>query len=92
MANQKPHRLHSAAKHMRADAKKRLMNRSRKSQIHTAENALNAAIEAGNKEAIPALLSRCFSMLDKAAKTNVIHQNKADRKKGRLFARVAKMA
>ena len=47
MANQKPHRLHSAAKHMRADAKKRLMNRSRKSQIHTAENALNSAISAG---------------------------------------------
>lgn len=92
MASQKPHRLHSAAKHMRADLKKRAMNRSRKSQIHTSEVALNAAIDAGNKEAIPALLARCFSMLDKAAKTNVIHQNKADRKKARLSARVAKMA
>ena len=90
MANQKPHRLHSAAKHMRADAKKRTMNRARKSQIHTSEKNLDAAIEAGKKDELKDLLSRCFAMLDKAAKTNVIHQNKADRKKSRLAARVAK--
>ncbi len=30
--------------------------------------------------------------LDKAAKKGTIHQNKADRKKARLVARVAKMA
>lgn len=92
MANTKPHRLHSAAKHMRADARKRTMNRARKSRVHTAENALDAAIAAGNKEEAKNLLSQCFAQLDKAAKTSVIHQNKADRKKGRLFARVAKMA
>jgi len=92
MANTKPHRLPSAAKHMRADAKKRTMNRARKSRIHTSENALNAAIAAGNKEQVKTLLSECFAQLDKAAKTSVIHKNKADRKKSRLAARVAKMA
>ncbi len=92
MANTKPHRLPSAAKHMRADARKRTVNRARKSRIHTAENALNEAINAGKKDEAQNLLSLCFAQLDKAAKTKVIHQNKADRKKGRLFARVAKMA
>ena len=92
MANQKPHRLPSAAKHMRADARKRAMNRARKDKIHDAEKALNAAIAANQKDGIQELLSTCFSQLDKAAKTKVIHKNKADRKKARLFARVAKMA
>ena len=57
-----------------------------------AEKALNAAIAANQKDGIQELLSACFSQLDKAAKTRVIHPNKADRKKSRLFARVAKMA
>lgn len=92
MANQKPHRLHSAARHMRADARKRTMNRLHKSRIHTAELALDAALKEGKKDEIPALLSNCFSQLDKAAKGNVIHKNKADRKKARLTARVAKAA
>ena len=92
MATQKPHRLPSAAKHMRADARKREFNRARKERIHDTEKALNAAIAANKKDGIQELLSACFAQLDKAAKTKVIHKNKADRKKSRLFARVAKMA
>jgi len=92
MATQKPHRLPSAAKHMRADARKREMNRARKERIHDTEKALNAAIAGNKKDGIQELLAACFAQLDKAAKTNVIHKNKADRKKARLFARVAKMA
>lgn len=92
MANSKPSRLPSAAKHMRADARKRAFNRARKTKVHDAEKELNAAIAAGNKEAVVSLLSKCYSQLDKAAKTGVIHKNKADRKKARLAARIAKMA
>ncbi len=92
MANSKPSRLPSAAKHMRADARKRTFNRARKTKVHDCEKALNAAIAAGNKEEVVKLLSACYSQLDKAAKTGVFHKNKADRKKGRLAARVAKMA
>ena len=91
MATQKPHRLHSAAKHMRADARKRDMNRARKTKIHDAEKALNAAVASSNLDEAKKLLQECFSQLDKAAKTKVIHHNKADRKKSRLFARVAKI-
>ena len=76
MANSKPHRLPSAAKHMRADARKRAYNRARKVKVRDSEKSLNAIIAAG----------------DKGAKTGVIHKNKADRKKARLAARVAKMA
>ena len=52
-----------------------------------------AAKEAGKATdkafAVATALSKCFSELDKAAKVGVIHDNKADRKKSRLVARVA---
>ena len=55
-----------------------------------------AAKEAGKtidaNTAIDFALSKCFSELDKAAKKGVIHPNKADRKKSRLTAMVAKQA
>lgn len=82
----------SAAKRLRSNVKKRMVNRMRKSRIHTSEVNLNEEISSGNKEKATALLSKCFSELDKAAKVGTIHPNKADRKKQRLAARVAKMA
>ena len=84
--------IKSAAKRLRSNVKKRLVNRMRKSRIHTSEVNLDQEISNGNKEKAVALLSRCFSELDKAAKKGTIHSNKADRKKQRLVARVAKMA
>jgi small subunit ribosomal protein S20 len=82
----------SAAKRLRSNVKKRLVNRIRKSRIHTSEINLNEQINSGSKEKATELLGKCFSELDKAAKIGAIHSNKADRKKQRLAARVAKMA
>ena len=82
----------SAAKRLRQNVKCRLVNRMRKSRIKTSEGHLNDAIKAGNKETVQDLLKKCFSELDKAANKGTIHHNKADRKKARLAARVAKMA
>ncbi len=84
--------IKSAAKRLRSDAKKRLVNRMRKSRVRTSETRLNQAIAAGEKEAVAAALSKCYSELDKAAKKGAIHKNKADRKKQRLSARVAAAA
>lgn len=80
--------IKSAEKRVRSDAKKNMVNRIRKSRVHTAEVNLNKDL-AGAKENAAALLSKCFSELDKAAKKGAIHKNKADRKKARLAARVA---
>ncbi|NMA42199.1 MAG: 30S ribosomal protein S20 [Oligosphaeraceae bacterium] len=82
----------SAAKRLRSNARKRLVNRMRKSRVHTSETRLNQQIDAGNKEEALVCLSKCFSELDRAANKGAIHANKADRKKQRLAARVAKMA
>ncbi len=84
--------IKSAAKRLRQNEKCRVFNRMRKSRVRTVENVLDELIKAGNKEAVVAGLTKCYSELDKAAKNGVIHKNKASRKKQRLAARVAKMA
>lgn len=84
--------IKSAAKRLRSNAKKTLVNRMRKSRVRTSETRLNEAIKAGDQAVVAATLAKCFSELDKAAKKGVIHSNKAGRKKARLAARVAKTA
>ena len=42
--------IKSAAKRLRSNVKKRLVNRMRKSRIHTSEINLNEEIGSGNKE------------------------------------------
>lgn len=82
----------SAKKRLRSSLGRRTLNRARKSRVKTSEAQLNETIEGGNRELATAALSKCFSDLDKAAKKGTIHANKADRKKSRLAARVAKLA
>jgi len=81
----------SAKKRLRSSLKRRAQNRASKSRIKTSEAHLNELLEAGQREQATAALTQCFSDLDKAAKKGVIHPNKADRKKGRLAARVARL-
>lgn len=79
----------SASKHLLTSIKRQMQNRIRKSRVKTSEKKFLAAIDSGDQAAAKAALSDCFSSLDKAAKTNVITKNKADRKKSRLAARFA---
>ncbi|MDT8389474.1 MAG: 30S ribosomal protein S20 [Lentisphaeria bacterium] len=79
----------SASKHLLTSAKRQMQNRIRKSRVKTAEKKFLAAVDGGDQSAAKTALSDCFSVLDKAAKKNVITKNKADRKKSRLAARLA---
>ena len=80
----------SASKRIRSDAKKRLVNKSRKSQIVTFEKKFLLAVEGGKKDEATSLLNQCFAQLDKAAKSGVIKKAKADRKKSRLSLKLNK--
>ena len=84
--------LKSAFKRMRQNEQRNLRNRVRKSRVNTGEKAFNEAIAKGDADAAKKALETCFSTLDKAAKSGSIHGNKADRKKGRLAARLKKIA
>lgn len=76
MANNK-----SAKKRIRQSQAKRLQNR----YYHkTTRNAVKALRNTSDKSAAEALLPKVTAMLDKLAKKNIIHKNKAGNLKGSL--------
>ena len=81
MANHK-----SALKRIRSNDKKRLRNRF---QHKTARNAVRRLRELKDKKEATTLLPSVISMLDKLAKKNIIHANKAANIKSKLTKRVA---
>jgi small subunit ribosomal protein S20 len=84
MANHK-----SAEKRIRSSQKRRLRNRYKTSTLRT---ALKAFRKIQNKEEAAKRLPDLVSMLDRMAKTNVIHKNKAANLKSRLTRRVNSLA
>ncbi len=73
----------AAEKRMRQEQKRRLHNRSIKSQVKTQVTKARQAIaaEADAEAAVRAAVSE----LDRAAKKGVIHRNNAARRKSRLM-------
>ncbi len=80
MANHK-----SALKRIRSNETKRLRNRY---QHKTTRNAIKRLRDADKKEA-EAMLPSVISMIDKLAKKNIIHDNKAANLKSNLTKHVA---
>ncbi len=76
MANHK-----SAIKRIRANAAKRLSNRY---QAKTTRNAIKKLRMSTSKEEAAGMLTKVVSMLDRLAKKNVIHKNKASNNKSKL--------
>ncbi len=83
MANHK-----SALKRIRSNAAKRLRNRY---QAKTTRTAIKNLRKATDKSAASEMLPTVFSMLDKLAKRNVIHRNKAANQKSKLAKFVGKL-
>src|ERR1700759_4673949 len=76
MANHK-----SSIKRIRANAAKRLRNRC---QAKTTRNAIKRLRDTTSKAEAQPLLTKVISMLDRLAKKNVIHKNKASNNKSKL--------
>lgn len=81
MANHK-----SAIKRIRANNAKRLENRY---YAKTTRTALKKIRTTSDKKEAAALLPKVSSMLDKLAKKNVIHKNKASNLKAKIAKKVA---
>ncbi|MCT4590990.1 MAG: 30S ribosomal protein S20 [Carboxylicivirga sp.] len=75
----------SAKKRIRQIEKRRLHNRY---YAKTARNAVKALRGTSEKEAAQELLPKVASMLDKLAKRNIIHKNKAANLKSKLTKHV----
>lgn len=84
MANHK-----SAIKRIRANAAKRDLNRY---QHKTARNIVKTIRKATTKNEALKMLTNAFSALDKLAKRNVIHKNKAGNLKSSLQKHVNSLA
>jgi small subunit ribosomal protein S20 len=78
----------SARKRIRQNAKKRTINRARKSQVKTMTKQFEAAITAGNIEAASEQFRTVSRKLDKTAATSTMHKRTAARKKSRLAKRL----
>ncbi|WP_127139122.1 30S ribosomal protein S20 [Flagellimonas oceanensis] len=83
MANHK-----SALKRIRRNEAVRLRNRY---QHKTVRNAIKKLRSEEDKKAAEALLPTVVGMIDKLAKKNIIHSNKAANLKSKLMTQVAAM-
>lgn len=72
-------------KRMRQAAKRRLRNRSRKSEIKTYIRKFEAALQRGDKEESELYLRKAVKALDKAAGDGIIHKNNAANRKSRIM-------
>ncbi|QYJ67384.1 30S ribosomal protein S20 [Flavobacterium litorale] len=81
MANHK-----SALKRIRTSEKKRVLN---KYQHKTTRNAIKALRTSTDKNDASQKLSGVIAMIDKLAKKNIIHANKASNLKSKLTKHVA---
>ena len=83
MANHK-----SSIKRIRSNERKRLRNRF---QHKTARNAVRKLRDTTDKKEADALFPQVVSMVDKLAKKNIIHANKAANLKSKLARFVASL-
>ena len=81
----------SAERRVRNSVRRAATNRRSKSRLKTLERRLEDATKTGKKDEAAKALRDVTSAFDKAAKTGVVHQGKADRKKSRLALSVKKV-
>lgn len=84
-----PHKQ-SAKKHLRQTKKRTARNKQTKERIKDAVKKIEKLVVDKKLDEAKALLPKLTKMLDKAAKTRVIHTNKARRFKSKLTSKVSK--
>jgi small subunit ribosomal protein S20 len=81
--------IHSQKKRILRAERERLENRRYTSTIKTYFRRLEAAVEAGDADAVAAEHLRLVKTIDKAVKTGALHRNTGARKKSRAARVVA---
>ncbi|MEN6574864.1 MAG: 30S ribosomal protein S20 [Phycisphaerales bacterium] len=74
----------SAKKRVRQSAKKRTLNRSRKSQVKSQIKRFETTLDEGNVTTAQEQFKEITKKLDKVASTSTMHKKTAARKKSRL--------
>ena len=76
----------SASKELRKAKKRMAANRAYLKRVKDAVKKLNQALKTNKLEEVNELAGKAIQLIDKAAQKNMIHKNKAARKKSRLLA------
>lgn len=84
--------IKSAKKRCLVISTKTLQNKMIKSELKTSIKKFEACVEAGDKEAANVAYLEAVKNVEKAAKTNNIHKNNANRKKSALTKKLNKLA
>lgn len=82
----------SAKKRIRQNAKRRAINRRRKTQVKDVIRDFDQAVHGGDKAKAQDQLKTVFKKLDQVAAKGTIHRNTAARRKSRLSKRVNALA
>ena len=81
----------SAKKALRVNQHQRVANDRWRRKIREATRSIRKFIEAGEKQSAEEALKKASSVFDRAARRNIIHPNKAARKKSRLHKAISKL-
>lgn len=84
--------IKSSKKRIKVNEKKAIANKMVKSGLKTTIKKFEAAVLAGNKDEAAVKFNDVVKALDMAATKNILHKNKAARKKSRLSAKLNSMA
>ncbi len=76
--------LDAGKKALRTNARRRSINDAWRQKMRAAMKAIREAVAAKDQKSALQELTKAESVLDKAARRNIIHPNKAARKKSRL--------
>ncbi len=82
----------SADKRARQSLKRRMQNRMQKAAMRSAVKRVDAAIEAGDKNAAGEALKVAVPLLDRAGRKGLIHKSQASRRVSRLTAHVKNLS
>lgn len=84
--------IKSAKKRVKVIEKKTAINTARKTALKTAIKKFEAAAAKGDKAEATVLFNNAVKKLDQAVAHNIVHKNKAARKKSQLAIKLAKLA
>lgn len=76
--------LHAGEKALRKNKRQRAVNDMWRKKLRMSLKAVRVALASKDTKAIAAEITKAESLLDRAARRNIIHPNKAARKKSRL--------
>lgn len=83
--------IKSAIKRARQNVARREHNRGTRTKVRTYVKKVLSAVAAGQKDEAQTLYREVTSILDRAARKNLIHKNKAARHKSRLNQKIKAM-